>query len=185
MNKNMNKKIILVDVDGVLADFETGFIKAWRKKFPNYSQVPFGERKTFYLADSYSSGLEKEIQSILSFPGFFENLNIISGGKEALEKMQAFGHKVLICTSPISKYKNCVLEKYHWVAKNLGFEWTKRIIMTKDKTLVFGDILIDDKPKHIGLRKPAWKHVLFEAPYNKHIKTKLRITWNNWEKILE
>lgn len=181
----MNKMIILVDIDGVLADFEEGFAKEWKKKFPQHSQILFKKRKTFYLADTSPDGLGKEIQSILSSPGFFKNLDIISGGKEALKKMETLGHKVIICTSPISNYKNCVLEKYHWIEKNLGFKWTKRIIMTKDKTLVFGDILIDDKPEHIGLRKSAWKHVLFDAPYNQHVKTKLRITWDNWERILE
>ena len=131
----MNKKIILVDIDGVLADFEMGFIKAWGKKFPTHPKVPLEGRKAFRLAESYPNGLEKEIQSILSAPGFFENLNTIPGGKEALKKMQDLGHEVLICTSPISNYKNCVPEKYRWVAINLGFEWTKRIIMIKASNL--------------------------------------------------
>lgn len=181
----MNKKIILVDMDGVLADLETRFFEQWRKKYPAHPQVPLEKRRTFRLEESYPNGLGKEIQSILSAPGFYKSLAVISGGKEALEKMQQLGNDVFICTSPISNYKNCVLEKYLWVEKNLGFEWTKRIIMTKDKTLIFGDILIDDKPEHVGLRKPAWKHVLFEAPYNQHIKARLRITWDSWEKILE
>ena len=180
----MNKKIILIDMDGVLADFEKGFLEAWKRKFPLHPHVPVEERKTFYLMENYPGGLEKEIESIFSAPGFFENLNIIPGGKEALAKMQALGHEVFICTSPISKYENCILEKYHWVSKNLGYEWTKRMIVTKDKTLVFGDILIDDRPQHLGLRKPAWKYVLFDAPFNKHIKTRLRVTWQNWEKVL-
>lgn len=181
----MNKKIILVDMDGVLADFDRGFIKAWKKNFPNHPQVPIKKRKAFRLVDTYPDGLEKEIRGIISSPGFFKNLKLIPGGKEALKKMQDLGHEVLICTSPISMYENCVLEKYHWVAKNLGFEWTKKVIMTKDKTLVLGDFLIDDKPEHTGLRKPSWKHVLFDTPYNKHVKTKLRITWQTWEKILD
>ncbi len=180
----MNKKIILIDMDGVLADFEKGFLQAWQKKFPHHPHVPLEERKTFYLMESYPGGLEKEIESIFSAPGLFENLNIISGGKGALAKMKALGHEVFICTSPFSKYENCILEKYHWVSKNLGYEWTKRIIVVKDKTLIYGDILIDDKPEHSGLKKPKWQHVLFDAPYNKHIKTKLRITWNNWEEVL-
>lgn len=181
----MNKKIILIDLDGVLADFETGFLETWKKKFPQHPYILPKKRKIFRLAENYPRGLEKEIRSILSSPGFFENLGIISGGKEALEKMQNLGHKVYICTSPISSYANCVLEKYHWIDKNLGFEWTKKIIMAKDKTLIFGDLLIDDKPEHTGLREPVWNHVLFDAPYNQHVKTKLRITWKNWEKILD
>lgn len=180
----MNKKIILVDMDGVLADFEGRFLETWKRKFPHYPQT-LEKRKTFRLADSLPNGLNRDIRSIFSSPGFFANLKPISGAKEALKKMQSLGREVLICTSPISEYENCVLEKYHWIAKHLGYEWTKKVIMTKDKTLIFGDILIDDKPEHKGLRKPTWKHALFDAPYNQHVKTKLRITWDNWEKILD
>ena len=181
----MNKKIILVDMDDVLANFEKGFLEKWKNKFPHHPHVPLIGRTTFHIEDDYPDELEKEIRSIFSAPGFFENLDMIPGGKEALVKMEALGHTALICTNPISKYENCVLEKYHWVSKNLGYRWTKKMIVTKDKTLIYGDILIDDKPEPVGLRKPVWKHVLFDAPHNKSVKNKLRITWDNWEKILE
>ncbi len=172
-------------MDGVLADFEARFLENWRKKFPNHPHVPLEQRETFYLEEDYPDGLEKDIQSIYSARGFFENLDIIPGSIEALTKMEALGHEAFICTSPISKYENCILEKYHWTSKNLGYEWTKKMIVTKDKTLIYGDILIDDKPEHLGVRTPVWKYVLFDAPYNKKVKSELRITWKNWEKILE
>ena len=171
-------------MDGVLADFEAGFLKAWRKKFPNHPYVPIEKRKTFYVRDDYPKELEKDVENIFTAPLFFQNLPKIAGSKEALKKMQDLGHEVFICTRPISKYENCVLEKYNWIVQNLGYDWTQKLIVAKDKTLIYGNILIDDRPQHVGLKKPAWTHVLFDRPYNRNVKDKLRITWDNWEDIL-
>lgn len=35
--------------------------------------------------------------------------------------------------------------QYRWVEQNLGPEFVERIILTRDKTVVMGDLLIDDK----------------------------------------
>lgn len=35
--------------------------------------------------------------------------------------------------------------QYRWVEKHLGPQFVERIILTKDKTVVLGDLLIDDK----------------------------------------
>jgi len=47
-----------------------------------------------------------------------------------------------------------------------GPSWVDRIVLAKDKTLVRGDVLIDDKPEVTGSLCPSWEHLVFEAPYN-------------------
>ena len=44
----------------------------------------------------------------------------------------------------------CVCVQYAWVEKHLGQEFVEQVILTRDKTLISGDILIDDKPDIIG-----------------------------------
>ena len=180
-----NKKIILVDMDGVLADYEKAFLDQYRTKFPLHFYIPQEERKQFFIHQEYPEELSEDIRSISSAPGFFQHLPLLKGAKEAVLEMDELGHDVFICTSPINRYKNCVAEKYLWVAKQFGHEWTKKIVMTKDKTLIYGDLLIDDKPAHEGVRIPTWEHVLYDAPYNQEVKEKRRLTWDNWQKILK
>lgn len=96
------------------------------------------------------------------------------------------GLDVRICTAPINAYQHCVSEKFAWVERHLGHEWIKRIILTKDKTWVRGDILIDDKPHITGSVQPTWVHYLYDQPYNRIID-KPRISWTNrasWDFLL-
>lgn len=179
------KKVILVDMDGVLADFESGFLQKYTEKFPTREYISLENRSTFYVTDNYGIRLRRDVESVYNTPLFFQNLPPIAGGREALEAMTALGYDVLICTTPLHKYDNCVVEKYNWVKVNLGEEWTRKIVMTHDKTLVYGDYLIDDKPFPVGLQLPSWEHVLYDAPYNRNIQEKRRLTWENWQSVIE
>jgi 5'-nucleotidase len=89
------------------------------------------------------------------------------GAAQAVTDLMSEGFDVYICTSPLVQYRNCVLEKYEWVEEHLGSEFTERVILTRDKTLVRGDVLIDDKPVIGGISTPQWRHVLFDQPYNR------------------
>jgi 5'-nucleotidase len=177
--------MILVDQDGPLANFEGGFLKNWQNLFPKEFFIPLEERTTFYMREQYPTHLTEKVDAIYSSPGFFRNLEPTKGAIEAIKELVKLGYDVRICTSPLSRYEHCVLEKFEWVEKHLGRQFTKRIILTKDKTMVRGDLLIDDKPEITGVFNPTWEHIVFDYPYNKHIKGKRRLNWDNWEKIIK
>lgn len=175
---------ILVDMDGVVTDFDGEFLQRWRKHHPEKFYIPIEERTLFYVKDQYPDELKPLVQDILLESTFFSEMLPMPGAKEALEEMVARGYEVFICSSPLSTYGNCVLEKYKWVEEFLGPAWVKRIILTKDKTIVKADYLIDDKPEVTGAEKnPGWEHILYDRPYNRGINKK-RITWENWKEIL-
>jgi 5'-nucleotidase len=180
---------ILVDMDGPLADYESSFLAIWRERFPDREWISLEDRKEFYIHRDYPRDLWDDIKQICEGVGFFLNLPVIDGAVEALNTMLSLGHKVILCTSPLSSYENCVLEKYQWVDKNLGRDWVNRIHMGKDKTIVNGDggYLIDDRPIIEGMDTPSWEHVLFDYPYNRitELSYKKRLTWENWREVLE
>ncbi|MFT3890285.1 MAG: hypothetical protein QM730_01515 [Anaerolineales bacterium] len=174
---------ILIDMDGVLADFDGEFIKRWRERYPDQFYIPIHERTLFYVKDQYPPEFHPQLMEILLEPNFFRTMMPIEGGREALHEMDTLGFEVFICTSPFSTYQNCVLEKYQWVENYLGAHWVDRIILTKDKTLVRGDILIDDKPHITGVDVPTWEHILYDRPYNQNVE-KRRLTWKTWKDVL-
>ncbi len=176
--------IILIDQDGPLADFEKGFFENWRAKFPDEFFVPLNQRRTFYVRDDYPKNLHDKVESIYFAPGFFLNLLPVNGSIKALKMLVEFGHDVRICTSPLSYYENCVLEKYQWVEKYLGRDFTKKIILSKDKTLVKRHFLIDDKPVIENAKTAEWEHIIYDYPYNQSVLDRKRLTWMNWEEVL-
>lgn len=179
------KEVILVDQDGVLADFERGFLDEWKKRYPERSHIPLEQRSTHSIADQYPISERLLIREIMTEEGFVCNLPPITGAIQALNDMRSAGLIVKICTSPLSNYTNCVEEKYMWVEAHLGLEWTRDLILTKDKTLIRGDVLIDDKPSVEGVYVPDWEHVIFDQPYNRNSVDKRRLlNWSHWRDVI-
>lgn len=177
--------IILIDMDGPLADFEGGFIENLKQKYSYIKPIEIQQRDTFYIRDQYLKEFRPQIEEIYTSPKFIENLTPTPGSIEAIKEMRLIGFEIFICTSPLSVYDPNVVEKYRWIERYLGHDFTKKIILTKDKTLVQGDFLIDDKPEIKGINKKQWKHIIFDAPYNQHV-TELRVSkdWSNWRDVL-
>ncbi|RPI92930.1 MAG: 5'-3'-deoxyribonucleotidase [Chloroflexi bacterium] len=175
---------ILIDMDGVISDYDQEFLQRWRSRHADKFYVPVEARTTFYVVDEYPEELKPLAAEIVLESGFFRDMVPVSGAKEALEEMRAMGFEVFICSSPLSTYQNCVLEKYEWVEEHLGAAWVRQLILTKDKTVIKGDFLIDDKPLITGAQDPPdWEHIVYDRPYNRGTN-KRRITWNNWKDVL-
>ena len=66
------KKIILVDQDGVLADFRGGFELKW----PQYTDEPYTPPTTFYFSRSYPDRLVPLVKKIQRDPGLWVRTSI-------------------------------------------------------------------------------------------------------------
>uniref|UniRef100_A0A8C3J280 5', 3'-nucleotidase, cytosolic n=1 Tax=Calidris pygmaea TaxID=425635 RepID=A0A8C3J280_9CHAR len=154
---------VLVDMDGVLADFEGAVLRGFVARFPEEPRVELAERRGFSVREQYCSlreDLGDKVASVYESPGFFLELDPIPGALEAMQEMvriplpltYALSLDFFICTSPLKKYEHCIVEKYKWVEKHLGPKFVERIILTRDKTVVSADLLFDDKDTIRGLK---------------------------------
>ena len=178
--------LILLDQDGVLADFERGVYEGWHQQYGGEAPIA-AQRQHFYIRDDTPPEYHEQLQALYTRAGFFEHLPPKAGAIEAAHALVAAGHDVRICTAPINQYRNCVAEKIAWAEHHLGAEWLHRIIITKDKTWVRGDILIDDKPIISGSLTPTWQHWLYDAPYNRYLTHAKRVEWTQpatWHSLL-
>ena len=171
-------------MDDVLADFDGEFYRKWLIRHPGKNITPPEKRTRFYLKEESPEDYASLIAELYTQKGFVRTLPVIPGSLGALKYIEERGHTLFICTTPLLNYDNCVLEKYQWIEQHLGRDWTQKLILTRDKTLVRGDILIDDKPVITGILKPLWEHILFDRSYNSQILNQRRITWENFKSVL-
>jgi len=163
----------------------------------------------FHMHEAWPDKMtDEDSKWLMSQPRFFEDMDLLPGAKEALTSILASGTiEPFLCTAPVVSSPICWTEKVQAVKRKLGPHWVDRLIITHDKTLVNGDILIDDKPKIRGINEEdtPWVHVIFDAPYNRtpsewgtclrqhaslaHLCPNQyppvpRITWDNWVALL-
>lgn len=168
--------IVLVDMDGVLANWDKHYSKMLAHHYPDAVEIPYEERP-FLSPHKVMSEQEAFIQSL---PGYYRDLEPIEGGLAALEELEANGHDVRLCSTPAVQNPTCASDKLDWVDEHLGSKWVKRTILTHDKTLILGDVLVDDKPFITGINEfPTWIHVLFDQPYNQLSEAEFRM--EGWE----
>lgn len=182
------QRVILVDMDGVLADWDSAWDAAVLALPPGTGKgiLLSHERQEFNLFHGLGEAERAQVTEIVERPGFYADLPIIEGAKQALRQMLRSGYDVRIVTSPWVSNPTCASDKMAWVIKNLGREWGQRLVITTDKTLVRGDWLIDDKPAIKGSMDPTWGHIWFTQPINMNRTGRRRIdAWGAWREIIE
>lgn len=143
----------------VLIDFDNT-ITCWdeliRRTFP-YTKP---DMNVYDLFERYHDINEHELIDVMCKEGFTTNLKPFPNAIEMIKELSK-QHDVYICSAIHKEFIISCNEKVLWVKKYLGEEWVHRIILTFDKTLVQGDILIDDKPVIKGAIEPTWKHICY------------------------
>ncbi len=189
---------VIFDMDEVLVDWEKGFALRFKEKFPHLEYKSVEEREHWWLPNNYSEDIREAIGHIAFEEEFFLNLHPKEGALEAVKWVFDQGFGMAICTSPLwtrdaKIISRCIAEKILWIDKYFGEltplfnpESKLQITMTHDKTLVHGDILIDDRPEITGKCQPTWEHLLFDNGHKFNDGClQERINWTNYQSVIQ
>jgi len=119
----MTKKIIYIDMDGVLVDLGSEIKK--------YSETQPG------LVATLGDELDR-------LPDLFKDPKPIPGAIEAFKKLSKLHNVYILSTAPWDN-PDAWTHKRLWVEKYLGADAYKKLILSHNKHLCAGDYLIDDR----------------------------------------
>ena len=126
----MEKKILFIDMDNVLVNFESGIDRLDEKTMQEYA------------------GRLDDV------PGIFALMDPMPGAVEAVHRLAEKYDLYILSTAPWNN-PTAWCDKLNWVKKHFGGDkdspFYKRIILSHHKNLCHGDYLIDDRPHKCGV----------------------------------
>lgn len=155
------KPRLLLDCDGVLCDLLTPSLACISTML---DPKDLKDENLFKLAADYlASDL---LVDLWSKQGFVENLQPYPGAVEAVNKLRDL-YEVVVVTKPYYRSQYWVTERLAWLAKHFGFT-ENDVVFTADKSVVVGDLFVDDSAQHINRHNDLGRAVLFDQPYNRN-----------------
>ncbi len=139
-------KIVYVDMDNVLVNFQSGLDKI------------SNELRMKYINDP------DEI------PGVFSLMDPIEDAISSYQFLAKHFDTYILSTSPWEN-PTALNDKLDWVKKYLGKVAYKRLILSHHKHLNKGDYLIDDRPNHNGVDRFEGKLIHFTSDLYPNWKT--------------
>ena len=137
----MKKKILYVDMDGVLVDFKSGINQLSEKTKLDY---------------------ENRLDEV---PGIFSTMKPLKNGIEAITELNSYFDIYILSTASWNN-PTAWIDKLQWIQKYLPKIGYKRLILSHNKQLNKGDYLIDDRRAN-GVTKFEGKHIYFGKGNNK------------------
>lgn len=180
----MKKLPILVDMDGTICDFVSGYYHVALYEHPQlWNALPEKEDiHTFFIEESIENPTPRILQQaadVVNHPTIFLDLPPIEGAVDGVKLLQnSTDREVFFLSAPHVTNFNSYNQKAEWIERHFGSEWVKRLMLVRDKTLVDGVVLIDDKPDPLGKYAAKWEHILYNQCYNqtqKETKGKYRM----------
>ena len=157
---------ILLDVDGVVADFSGYLLRSV------YSELTADDVICWDIMSLMTE--EQRVMAIarLKSADWWLNQPVMLGAKEAVETLREDGHNIHWVTSPWYSCARWEWARRLWLDRHFGAK-PQDITSTYRKDLICGDVLVDDKFEHVHgwCRRQERPGILFDAPYNRDMDT--------------
>lgn len=162
-------------MDDVLADTGAKILRLFNERNNLNLSPDFFEDKDFYAyvrQDHFRS-----YRDALYEPGFFSDLAVFPDAVDVVRALHA-KYEIFIVSAAV-EFPNSLTEKYHWLAFHFPFITWHQMVFCGDKSIVHGDIMIDDHARNFENFKG--ETLLFHSMHNTMEEGHRRV--RNWKEI--
>jgi 5'(3')-deoxyribonucleotidase len=160
---------VLMDVDGVCADFVGGVIALVDEISGKKVQRETLNRWDIFPLLPLSVEERAVFHSRIQKPGFCDSLKMLPGAKEGINAIKRMGIQVVFVTSPYATSPTWCYERSNWLISHGLALNHKEIVHAQNKAVVAGDILVDDNVENVRdweKHNPNGTGIVWRAPYN-------------------
>ena len=153
--------IILVDMDDTIENLTEAWINYANKRFG--TAVNAADVTTWDPSEAFTTVSHEEMYALLLEDELYETVEPFEVAAHYLQKLIADGHEVFIVTNSPYQVMKAKMEKV--LFRHFPFIDWKHVIITGNKPLIKGDVLIDDGVHN--LLGGDYAKLLFTAPHNR------------------
>lgn len=156
---------LLLDMDGPLADFDVHFYNRCDGRY-EFDVAGVHEQTARYFTDHIPNRRHRvEARKMIDSSGWFRELPVTPGAIEGVDALLSAGVDVWVCSKPLEINPTCRDDKGAWLREHFPM-LERKLILAPDKSMIRGDILLDDAPVIVHSSKRTWRPVVFAAPFN-------------------
>lgn len=180
---NPEEKVIHLDVDGVLGDFNGSILDAV-EEFTGYriadreiavyqtERSPIFEKVALDCGMDYDE-LRARIRARCNEIGFCSAIKPFAQAQEAVAELRTMGWSVEALTAPLGSNPTWIPERFAWLKRHFAIDRNEVHPVSK-KARIVGDIFVDDKSSNVAdwarameRFNPTRRALLWDAPYNR------------------
>lgn len=153
--------VILFDMDGVVVNIMENWLQEYNSETGDDLTV---DRITAWETHTFAKEGTR-IYDHMWREGFFNDAPPYPGALSGVKKIWDYGHEVYFASTPVASLW-CAREKWNWVERTFPEIGRRNVILTWNKGMLRGDILVDDKPEN--LYEFMGTRFLMDRPWNRY-----------------
>lgn len=172
---------ILIDVDGVLADTHTEWMRRYNADYND--NLKSSDVTRWGTHEFVKPECGTKIYDYLWDETLYDGVFPIKGSQSGVDALRKMGHRCVFVTSGIQPAKIKWLYRFGFLTSKI-WQSDPDVAIVNDKSLIEGDLLIDDRDKNVDdfIHTFNADAILFNQPWNQEYNKVYRA--NNWNDVL-